>query len=153
MVVPKKVLYIDMDGVIVDFDSSLPKLSSEIKTKYEGQFDNIPGIFELMEPMPGAIAAVKELALVYDTHILSSSPWENETALTHKLLWIKKYFGDGKASLFYKKVIFSQVKHLHHGDILIDDRTKNGAGNFRGQFIHFGTSDFPNWDAVLKHLT
>lgn len=148
----KRILYIDMDGVIVDFDSALPKIAPEVRAKYEGAYDNIPGLFALMEPMPGAIAAVNKLADIYDTYILSSSPWENESALTDKIHWIKVHFGSDKESLFHKKVIFSQAKHLSRGDILIDDRTKNGAGEFDGQFIHFGTDDFPNWDAVLRHL-
>ena len=141
-----------MDGVIVDFDSALPKIPTNVKAAYEGQYDNIPSIFELMDPMPGAIDAVQRLTKVYDTYILSSSPWENETALNHKLAWIKKYFGDSKESLFYKKVIFSQAKHLSQGDVLIDDRKKNGAGEFAGEFIHFGTDEFPDWNSVLRHL-
>lgn len=152
MATHRQLLYIDMDGVIVDFDSALPKITPKVKATYEGEYDNIPGIFELMDPMPGAIEAVQRLAHIYDTYILSSSPWENETALSHKLVWIKKYFGDHKESLFYKKVIFSQAKHLNQGDILIDDRKKNGAGEFAGEFIHFGTDEFPNWDSVLRHL-
>ena len=38
------------------------------------------------------------------------------------------------------------------GEYLIDDRTANGAGNFKGEQIHFGTEKFPNWEAVLEYL-
>jgi hypothetical protein len=38
------------------------------------------------------------------------------------------------------------------GDYLIDDRKANGAGEFRGTHIHFGTEEFPDWAAVLKYL-
>jgi hypothetical protein len=38
------------------------------------------------------------------------------------------------------------------GDYLIDDRTKNGAGEFKGELIHFGTDKFPDWDSVLEYL-
>ena len=69
-----------------------------------------------------------------------------------KLAWVKKYFGDEKDSLFYKKVIFSSVKHLSRGDILIDDRTANGVGDFEGEHILFGSRDFPDWEAVLDRL-
>ena len=141
-----------MDGVIVDFESALAKIPSATLAQYEGEYDNIPGIFDLMEPMPGAIEAVTRLAQVYDTHILSTAPWDNPTALPHKMAWIKRHFGDGEDSIFYKKVVFSHVKHLNRGDILIDDRTKNGAGEFEGQLIQFGTSTFPDWESVIKHL-
>jgi 5'-nucleotidase len=49
-------------------------------------------------------------------------------------------------------VIFSHNKHLNQGDYLIDDRKANGAGDFKGMHIHFGTDEFPDWAAVLKYL-
>ena len=152
MTANKLTLYLDMDGVLVDFESALSKLAKDDHANYVGQYDNVPGIFALMEPMPGAIEAVEKLRHKYDLYILSSSPWENPTALGDKLAWVKKYFGDEKDSLFYKKVIFSSVKHLSRGDILIDDRTANGVGNFEGEHILFGSRDFPDWEAVLDRL-
>lgn len=52
-----------MDGVLVDFDSALSQ-QSEVK-QYEGRFDEIPGLFGLMKPMPGAIDAVHRLNEFY----------------------------------------------------------------------------------------
>ena len=57
-----------------------------------------------------------------------------------------------KTVCFIKKVIFSSVKHLSRGDILIDDRTANGVGDFEGEHILFGSRDFPDWEAVLGYL-
>lgn len=148
----KPIVYIDMDGVLVDFDSALPKIPASIRARYIGQNDNIPGIFSLMEPMPGALAAIEQLKTRYNLYILSSVPWENPTALPDKMAWIRRYFGDGKDSLFYKKVIFSSAKNLNRGSILIDDRTKNGADEFQGRLIQFGTSKFPDWKSVLDEL-
>jgi putative 5''''(3'''')-deoxyribonucleotidase len=148
----KPIVYIDMDGTLVDFVSAFDRVEPEILREYGGRPDDIPGIFALMEPMPGAIEAVEKLRHKYDLYILSSSPWENPTALGDKLAWVKKYFGDEKDSLFYKKVIFSSVKHLSRGDILIDDRTANGVGDFEGEHILFGSRDFPDWEAVLDRL-
>ena len=89
----------------------------------------------------------------YDLYILSSSPWENPTALADKLAWVKKYFGgDGRENIFFRKVVFSSVKHLSQGDILIDDRTANGAGDFSGRLIRFGSDEFPDWQAILREL-
>ena len=149
----KPIIYIDMDGVLVDFESALTKVSPEILEKFTGEYDNIPGIFALMDPVPGALEAVDLLKEKYDLYILSSSQWENPTALGDKLAWVKKYFGgDGQENIFFRKVIFSSVKHLNRGDILIDDRTANGAGDFLGRHIHFGSSEFPNWQSVLNSL-
>ena len=149
----KPIIYIDMDGVLVDFESALTTVSPEMLEKFAGEYDNIPGIFALMDPVPGALEAVDRLKEKYDLYILSSSPWENPTALGDKLAWVKKYFGgDGQENIFFRKVIFSSVKHLNRGDILIDDRTANGAGDFLGRHIHFGSSEFPNWQSVLNSL-
>lgn len=149
----KPIIYIDMDGVLVDFESALTKVSPEMLEKFAGEYDNIPGIFALMDPVPGALEAVDRLKEKYDLYILSSSPWKNPTALGDKLAWVKKYFGgDGQENIFFRKVIFSSVKHLNRGDILIDDRTANGAGDFLGRHIHFGSSEFPNWQSVLNSL-
>lgn len=68
--------------------------------------------------------------------------------MNDKLLWIKTYIGE----LAKKKVIFSHNKHLNMGDYLIDDRTANGASEFKGKHIHFGTERFPNWKSVLEFL-
>ena len=38
------------------------------------------------------------------------------------------------------------------GEYLIDDRTANGAAEFKGELIQFGTEKYPNWAAVLNYL-
>jgi len=65
-----------------------------------------------------------------------------------KRFWIEEHFGN----LFKKKMVISHLKNMLIGDYLIDDRTANGAGEFKGEHIHFNTDSFPNWEAVLKHL-
>ena len=47
----KPIVYIDMDGVLVDFTSALTKVSPELLDKFAGEYDNIPGVFALMDPM------------------------------------------------------------------------------------------------------
>jgi 5'(3')-deoxyribonucleotidase len=144
----KKILYVDMDNVLVDFPSAFSKVDSALLAKFENDKDEIPGIFGLMEPMEGAIEAYKELAEHFDTYILSTSPWENDTALADKLNWVKKYIG----KVAYKRVIFSHNKNLNAGDYLIDDRTANGAAEFTGKHIYFGKEDFPDWKSVKEYL-
>jgi hypothetical protein len=148
----KKIVYFDMDNVIVDFKSAILVLPPKTLQEYEGSLDDVPFIFSKMIPMPGAIEAVKAIAEKYDVYILSTAPWKNPFALSDKLAWIKEYFGSGNDSLFYKRIIFSHHKDLNKGDYLIDDRTKNGAAEFEGELIQFGTEAFPDWEAVLRYL-
>jgi len=137
-----------MDNVLVNFASAFPKLSSEILTEYDSRLDDIPDIFSLMEPMPGAVEAFKELSEKFDTYILSTSPWANPSAWSDKLIWVKNYLGPSAN----KRLILSHHKNLNAGDFLIDDRIKNGVNEFKGEHLHFGTSKFPDWNAVVAYL-
>ena len=56
-----KRVFIDMDNVLVDFQSGLDQVSEEVKAEYAGRLDEIPGLFAKMKPMEGAIEAVHEL--------------------------------------------------------------------------------------------
>lgn len=144
----KKILYVDMDNVLVDFPSAFPLLSEETLVEYEDRLDEVPNIFSLMTPMPNAIESFNELSKLFDTYVLSTSPWGNDTAWSDKLKWIKKYLGETA----YKRLILSHHKHLNTGDFLIDDRLKNGADKFKGEHIHFGTPEFPDWVSVVAYL-
>ena len=100
--------------------------------------------------MAGAVEAFNELCFDedYDVYILSTAPWNIPNSWTQKRLWVSKYLGD-KA---HKRLILCNHKNLLRGDILIDDRTANGAGEFQGELIQFGTEKYPNWKTVIKHL-
>jgi len=41
---------------------------------------------------------------------------------------------------------------MNKGHYLIDDREKNGAGDFEGELIRFGSEEFPDWQSVLVFL-
>lgn len=144
----KKILYIDMDNVLVDFPSGIARLDPKTKRKYEGKYDEVPGIFSKMDPMEDALDAFDELVEHFDTYILSTAPWENPSAWSDKLLWIKKHLGEAA----HKRLILSHNKHLNDGDFLIDDRLKNGADRFKGEHVHFGTEKFPDWKSVVAYL-
>lgn len=144
----KKILYIDMDNVLVNFQSGIDRLSEHDKANYKGRYDEVPGIFALMDPMDGAVDAFRQLSEYYEVYILSTSPWENDTAASDKLKWVKKHLGDPA----YKRLILSHHKNLNHGDYLIDDRKANGADRFVGEHIQFLTSPFLDWDSVLEYL-
>ena len=61
-----KVLYVDMDNVLVDFQSGIDKLSKDVVEKNHNDLDEVDGIFSLMDPMPDAIESLQFLAKHFD---------------------------------------------------------------------------------------
>ena len=144
----KKRVFVDMDNVLVDFESGLAQVSEEVKKEYEGRLDEIPGLFGLMKPMPGAIEAMHELQKHYDLFILSTAPWKNPSAWSDKVTWVTEYLDD----VFHKRMVITHRKDLCQGDYLIDDRGKNGTSEFAGEWIEYGSEKFPDWNSVLEYL-
>lgn len=144
----KKRLYFDMDNVLVDFESGIARLDEATRIAYSGRLDEVPGIFSRMDPMPGAIAAVHQLAKDFDVYILSTAPWKNPSAWADKVTWVTEYLDD----VLHKRLILSHHKDFLKGDYLIDDRPKHGADNFEGEWIQFGSERFPDWKTVIEYL-
>jgi 5'(3')-deoxyribonucleotidase len=144
----KKTLYIDMDNVLVDFSSGMDACDPALLKQYEGHPDEIPGIFGLMQPMPGAVEAFRELSEIFDTYIASTAPWNNVQAWTEKRIWVEAYLGEPAQ----KRLILTHHKNLLRGDLIVDDRTRRGVDRFEGEHVHFGTERFPDWETVLEHL-
>jgi len=156
----KKIIYIDMDGVLVDLEKSINKffeLHPYLKERYKNNPDHIQGLFRNPPPIEGAIEAVKKLheSGKYELFIATSAPWGNPVSASDKRFWIEDHFG----KLFHKKMFVTHRKDLLMGDYLIDDRTKNGAGEFSGELLQFGMNwetgevgPYPNWESILEYL-
>jgi|TARA_B110000902_G_scaffold124857_1_gene145762 5'-nucleotidase len=157
----KKIIYIDMDGVIVDFGRAIEEwfeTHPHLEERYKTFPDHIQGLFRIAPPIEGAISAIKKLheSGKYELFIATSAPWGNPQSNTDKRFWIEDYFGD----LFHKKMFITHRKDLLMGDYLIDDRLKNGAGEFKGELLRFGLdwennnkpNEYPTWDSILTKL-
>ena len=145
----KKIVYIDLDGVMVDLESHAIKRHGPDAVQHLGRLTSVDKeLFEDPEPIPGAIEAFKKLYVEFDVYFLSTAPWSNPTSLGSKRRWVQKHLG----KLAHKRLILTHRKDLLMGDYLIDDRPNNGAAEFKGEWIQFGQPAFKNWDAVLTYL-
>ena len=149
-----------MDGVIVNFGKAIENFFEQhphLIERYKSHPDHIQGLFRNAPPMEGAIEAIKKLheSGKYELFIATAAPWGNPMAAMDKRFWIEDYFGN----LFHKKMFITHRKDLLMGDYLIDDRTKNGAGEFKGELLQFGvnyengkTGKYPTWESILDYL-
>jgi 5'(3')-deoxyribonucleotidase len=149
---PKDLIFIDMDGVLVDAEGGMKKWSDKLgistKELFNKKFYHIPGFYRNLPPIQDAVDSFNKLCKKYEVYILSAPSWENPSSYTDKRLWVEEYLGDSA----YKRLILSNDKSLFTGRALIDDRLKYGVTKFKGEHIHFGTEKFKNWTMILDYL-
>ena len=92
----KKLLLIDLDGVIANFISAMHSHPLREIPPYDEHPDTIPNIFQNLNPLPNSIQAVNTLlnSDKYEIYFLSTAPWNNPSAWTDKRLWLEEQFGD-----------------------------------------------------------
>ena len=141
-----------MDDVLCNFKKGVkdkiltPTLSEETFPHFP---QSMVGFFILLEPIEGAINAIKTLEKNYDVWILTRPSFLNIHCYTEKAVWIKKYLGYE----MQKKLILCGDKSLVKGDYLIDDSIKDGQDRFEGKLIRFGSNDFPTWKEVMEYFS
>lgn len=143
-----------MDGVLVDLVDSVYRnyahsLGDDDFT-VGAVIDRDATPFYNAKPIEGAINAFKLLFNDprFEPYILSTAPWANPESLTAKRVWIEKFIGHTAT----KRLILTHRKDLMIGDYLIDDRPNNGAAEFKGVWIKFGSEQYPDWNSVLLKL-
>ena len=137
----KKVIYVDMDGVISNF----------AKAAEEGGWKHRPDKhvnFGELEVMPGAAEALRKLNQDFDIFIASTPPWDRPDMWGAKKEWIAEHFPYLK-----RKLVLTHRKDLLIGDILIDDSRWRGQPDFQGDWFWFNKDwKTHNWKACLEWI-
>ena len=144
-----KTIYIDMDGVLCDFNTRYnQKLREQPTISYpQSQY----GFYTNLKPIKGAIEAATILlkSNQYNPYILTAPSIHNPLSYTEKRIWVESFLGMN----YVEKLIISPDKSLLKGDYLIDDN-ENGRGQemFEGELIQFATDQYPSWQIILEKL-
>tara|TARA_R110002167_G_scaffold51814_6_gene149950 strand:+ start:9792 stop:10244 length:453 start_codon:yes stop_codon:yes gene_type:complete len=144
------IVYIDMDDTICHFRSAFEQAITKNPAIQFPQSQY--GFFENLEPIADAIASIQFLLADerFDPYILTAPSVLNPLCYTGKRVWIEKHLGLD----FCHRLIISPRKDLLKGHYLIDDyNAGKGQEAFSGQLIHFGSTDFPDWLAVMRYLS
>lgn len=145
------ILYVDMDGVIADFDKGVTALEPGMiwdRDNVDRVCETNPTVFETLPEIEGGIEAVNKLKEHYEIYFLSTPMCNVPHSYMGKRIWLKNKFGEWAD----KRLILTHRKDLSIGHYLIDDRLTNGSEDFDGVHIHFGQSPYENWEKVLNYL-
>lgn len=140
----KKILLLDMDGILADTNSYLLEcINKKYKRSYTtADLDRLFGdheclteeltrpmvtaifneghFFRELPPIPGAVEAVTKLRKLYNIYILTS-PWvPNPNCMQDKNEWLAHYLPGLERTCSQ-----TSQKFLVYGDIFVDDKMKN----------------------------
>lgn len=140
-------IYLDQDGPLADFQAAATTAGWEPKVAKMQR-----GFYRSLPLTPGAREAVDELLAFHHLHVFVATkiPDRNPYAATEKILWLNEHLpGMGE------RIIITPNKACigTPDDFLVDDRAHRAdASFFRGTFIHYGSAEYPDWEAVMKRF-
>ena len=144
----KKIVYVDMDGVLCDF---MGRHTTQRQMTPDMKYPQAEvGFFRKLDEIQLGKWGINELVnLGYDVFILTAPSLMNPLSYTEKREWVEEHLG-----LFWvDRLIISPRKDLNKGDYLIDDILKGkGQDKFEGELMHFGFEKFPTWKEVIEYL-
>ena len=155
----ERVVLVDMDGVMADFDTAAVKSIPEdlrvdrshfyVAQDYEEALRpsievayNAPGFFENLEPMPGLLEAWQIMIdNGYQPQVASAPLSSNPTAIEGKIKWLDRIMVPEFGAQVVERAIIDKNKWQYGGLALIDDRPSVPRG--------IGDSNMAEWEHVL----
>ncbi|XP_045343583.1 5'(3')-deoxyribonucleotidase, mitochondrial isoform X2 [Leopardus geoffroyi] len=160
---------VDMDGVLADFEGGFlrkfrarfpdqPYIALEDRRGFwlSEQYGRLqPGLSEKaisiwesenffldLEPLPGAVEAVKQMANLENTDVfICTSPIKMYKYCPYeKYAWVEKHFGPD----FLDQIVLATDKTVVSADLLIDDRP-----DITGKWPATGAEPTPSWEHIL----
>jgi 5'(3')-deoxyribonucleotidase len=135
-------VFLDMDGVVVDFEGYLRHLNETIAFSGSAPFtgDDVKrsaGAYANMLPIPGALDGVRSIiGMGFDVWLATKPPTGISWAYADKAEWVFKHLPELK-----RKLIITHDKGMlgSERDILVDDRPhRANCEAFRGMLVSFG---------------
>lgn len=144
--VPKGRVFIDMDGVIVDFEAHMNALGMS-----GDECKRHPGAYRSMPAIPGALAAVRRIiGAGFEVWIATKPPTGIPLAYSDKAAWVMEHLPE-----LTRRIIVTHHKGMlgRPGDWLIDDRPhKAHCEEFAGTLIPFAGTTGTGWPEALAVL-
>lgn len=136
----------DVDGVIADFESMYVELAKQALGRDFPDYDGAqqwlmekalglttaeveevhrllyePRVANRIRPYPGAVENVKQLTEVAHVYFVTAQLKDSPTWCYDRYEWLRHWFGKELAD----KTIFTHVKYVCSGEMLIDDKAEN----------------------------
>ena len=136
-------IYVDMDGVIADFEKAKKLLPEHQQGRPDLYVDYL-----YLDVIPGAEEAMSYLNEHHEVFVASTPPWTRIQCWADKRAWLEQWFPDLK-----RKLILTHRKDLLIGDVLIDDSRFRGQPDFQGEWFWFNQNwENKNWKACLEFI-
>ena len=125
------IIYVDMDGVLANFDkgvrASIGVSADDMSRDQKNILLSTPGFFRNLEPLPDAQAAWQTLNRTYPhVRILSAVSDKNDECGAEKIGWIQQHLNPTPKPRDVQCVLQSDKKRFASSNtVLIDDNIKN----------------------------